>query len=654
MSAIKDLLQMIIAGYGRHIPCRDAYFRCFHHSILNRLNRRADVVLRKLDFQERLCSITRIPQNLNIAEEEKKSIIEAADKAVESVFNLLGSGEKKLIPIPWSTDFISGFEWKPGTYYRKYNQVDLTNSADVKVPREISRCHHLLHLALAYHFTSDKRYAKTCVEHIVNWIDENPFMYSINWGCAMDVGIRAINWIWALSLLKDYQYKESRKKIYESLYQHGWYIYRNLEGTNWGYNNNHYFSDIVGLLHIAMLFPKDKDAKEWLKFAQSTFFRETRLQILPSGMLYEGSTNYHRLVTELVLTSVVLMKRNDINVPPDIMGRLESMFDIIMQLTMPDGTMPIVGDQDNGRVLPLGVENLNDHRYLLAVGAMLFDRADMKHLCSGYNIYAAVLAGSREEYETIKEENVQLKSKLIRDAGFAVMRKDDSYLLFNVDNQGMYRDTGTAMSHTHCDWFSFVLAAKGMLFIVDPGSYVYSSDAKVRNLFRSTRMHNTITIDDENQEKMPEKLLWDYKRKEHPKMIKWSSNTKIDRIECAHDGYSWLGDKITHRRIVDFDKENAAWIITDQVVSEKEHNIALHFHLDENVEVLTNENGLILKKKDLSLVMRFEGGENIDVKIMPSNISKGYGEITDSKEIIVSNKIMNNTKLVTKIWLKRN
>lgn len=654
MSAIKKLLKMIIAGYGQHIPCRDAYYRCFHRSIVNRMNRRTDVVLGKLDFQEILCSITRIPQNLNIDEEEKKRIIEAADKAVECVFNLLGSGEKKLIPIPWSTDFISGFEWKPGTYYRKYNQVDLTNSADVKVPREISRCHHLLHLALAYHFTDDKRYAKTCVEHIVNWIDENPFMYSINWGCAMDVGIRAINWIWALSLLKDYQYKESHKKIYESLYQHGWYIYRNLEGTNWGYNNNHYFSDIVGLLHIALLFRDDKEGAEWLKFAKSTFYRETRLQILPSGMLYEGSTNYHRLVTELVLTSVVLIRRNGINVPPDILGRLESMFDFIMQMTMPDGTMPIIGDQDNGRVLPLGVENLNDHRYLLAVGAMLFDRADMKHLCTGYNIYAAVYAGSSDEYEKIRVVNVQLKSKFIRDAGFALMRKDDSYLLFNVDNQGMYRDTGTAMSHTHCDWFSFVLAAKGMLFIVDPGSYVYSSDAKARNLFRSTRMHNTITIDDENQEKMPEKLLWNYKRVESPQIIKWGSNQSCDIIECEHHGYNWLGDIITHRRRVEFNKDQTSWTITDKVTSKQSHDITAHYHLDKGVEVSKVGKLIILRKGGISLELQFEGADEEDLKVVPSQLSEGYGHLMESKEIVVSKSKINDFELVTKIWERKN
>ena len=654
MSALRDLINMILAGYGRHIPCRDACYRYCNHSIEKRLNRRADVELGQSNFQDRLCSITKIPQNLFIDEEEKKRIIAAADKAVEGVFNLLGSGEKKLIPIPWSTDFISGFNWKPGTYYRKYTQVDLKNNADVKVPREISRCHHLLHLALAYHFTGDTRYAKTCVEHILDWIEKNPLMYSINWGCAMDVGIRAVNWIWALSLLKGYQYKEFHKKIYESLYQHGWYIYRNLEGTNWGYNNNHYFSDIVGLLHIALLFPEDKESKVWFGFAKSTFYRETRLQILPSGMLYEGSTNYHRLAVELVLSSVVLLKRNGEDVPPDIIGRMESMFDFVMQMTMPDGTMPIVGDQDNGRVLPWGIEDLNDHRYLLTVGAMLFNRADMKNFCSGYNIYAAIFAGSREEYERIKGEHIQLQSQLIRDAGFAILRKENNYFLFNVDNQGMYRDTGTSLSHTHCDWFSFVLASNGTTFIVDPGSYVYSSNAKARNEFRSTRMHNTVTVDGENQEKMPEKLLWAYGRKERPRLIKWSSNIKRDLIECEHDGYSWLGDSITHRRVIDYEKENLTWKIIDTIVCENNHKIAAHFHLAKNVEIINNGNIIVLRKNDNSLMLQFCCEEKIDVKVESSQVSNGYGELTESNEInVISTNKTNSFEFVTKIWLKK-
>ena len=65
--------------------------------------------------------------------------------------------------------------------------VDNSNNADVKVPRELSRSHHLLWLGQAYLLTKNEKYVNEFIFQIENWIDENPIMKSINWGCAMDV-----------------------------------------------------------------------------------------------------------------------------------------------------------------------------------------------------------------------------------------------------------------------------------------------------------------------------------------------------------------------------------------------------------------------------------------------------------------------------------
>lgn len=655
MSGIKDLIQILAAGNSRHIPLRDLYYSTGHKQIARRLGKRADACIDDNSFWDSL-SIATGQKNavIEVPIAEKMAIIEDAEKSLNNIFNLLGSGEVKLNPIQWNMDFIHGYEWKKGTYYLKYNQVDLSNNADVKIPREISRCHHLLRLALAYRFTGEEKYAKTIINHIEDWINENPLMYSINWGCAMDVAIRAVNWIWALSLLENYKVeKRALNKIKVSLYQHGWFIYNNLEGNNYSYNNNHYFSDIVGLLHIAILFREDKAADQWLRFAILTFYRETRLQVLPSGMTFECSTNYSRLVLELVLTSVVYLKRNGVDVPPDIWQRLERMFEFTMKLTMPNGEMPIVGDQDNGRVLPWGIEDLNDHRYLLATGAILFNRGDFKQYDTGYNVYAAVFAGTQEEYNQINMTDSDVGSELIRDAGFALMRKGKNYLLFNADNQGMYRDTGTGLSHTHCDWFSFILCAKGVPFIIDPGSYVYSSDADARNVFRSTKMHNTLVVDDENQVRMEEKQLWYWNRSIIPHVLSWESDDHQDRIEAEIDAFSWLGDNIKHRRCVQYVKSDCVWTIRDEFQAAKNHNIRILFHLDEEVVPSVDGRCIILSSKGITLLMEIITESEFQIVIEDSLISKSYGHKIEAKTVSLSMENINNTELSTKIWVRK-
>lgn len=647
MSKLK-VIDTILLAYGSRLKFCDIYCQCHHKVIASNLMKKGNACYKQISILDSL-------QFENITDGEKMTIIALADKTLNNTFNYLGSGDCKLDSINWGQDFKSGYVWPTGTYYKKYKQVDLSNNADVKVPRELSRSHFLLHLALAYQFNNDEKYAKKAFDLMEDWIDKNPLMYSINWGCAMDVAIRAVNWIWALPLLGHYKASEkTSNKIKGSLYQHGWFIYRNFEGNYFNYNHNHYFSDLVGLIHISLLFKGDKQADRWLKYSLNAFYREIRLQVLPSGMSFEGSTNYNRLLIELILPSLIILKRNGVEVPPDIWGRLESMFDFIMNITMPNGEVPIIGDQDNGRCLSWGTEPINDERYLMSVGAMLFGRSDFKAAGNGFNVYCAIFGDndSKNTYDSIAVEPATLKSRFYRDAGFAIMRNNNDYLLFNADNQGMYRDTGTIVSHTHCDWFSFVLAVNGIPFIVDPGSYVYSSDASERNRFRSTAMHNTIVVDDEDQEKINPRTLWDYRRKSHPVIEAWNTSSDSDSINCHHNGYNWLGGETRHTRRVGFEKRISRWVIEDEVKSSDARGVTLYFHLDADVDALVSNNIVTLSRNGQSIALEIKCSSIFGITIQDSHISKGYGELTSSKVVCVKIDKTCESKVYTTIWKK--
>src|SRR5262249_56714130 len=101
-------------------------------------------------------------------------------------------------------------------------------------------------------------------------------------------------------------------------------------------------------------------------------------QTSEDGVDYEKSTAYHRLVLELFLTSGLLLESHGDRPPKAWLARLEKMFEFVEAYVKPDGSIPLVGDADDGRVQKLGVQPINDHRYLLSVGAVVFDRADFK------------------------------------------------------------------------------------------------------------------------------------------------------------------------------------------------------------------------------------------------------------------------------------
>lgn len=630
----------------------EIYYKVLGKRIVRSMDKNSMVSIDSIKFLNDLHAKLAIPTDLIFNKTEKNLVLNDASNTVNGVYNLLGSGDVVLNPIQWHTDFKTGFRWDPGIFYKEYNQEEIGTRSDVKVPRELSRSHHLLRTGLAYRMTGNEKYAEICIVQMKGWIEENPLMFSINWGCTMDVAIRAINWIWTLGLINNSKNLDcaSTDKIKCSLYQHGWFIYRNPEKSNI-YNGNHYLSDLAGQIHLGLLFKDMKEPREWLEKGKAEFFREIRLQILPTGMSFERSTNYNRLVFELILFTVFVLKSNNHEIPADIWYRLEKMFEFIMYTLKPDGNSPIIGDKDNGRLLPLGAETTNNFRYLLSLGALLFDRADFKQHSEGFNIYCSILGGEDavERWKKIPDMTSMLVSKAFPDAGLYIMRGKNDYLLFNATGKGKYPEIGPA-SHTHSDLFSIELYTLGKSFLIDPGTFVYTADAEMRMLYRSTRMHNTVTVDGQSQNTLRRELLWDFRRDAVPQIMKWESNNEMDRVTAIHNGYARLKEPVMHERTVKFDKINEKWIIKDLITGNGQHDLEWFFHFDVGIDFIIIDNTAVTHCEDnRNITLTFEQKHGLTLRKETSFVSKSYGIKEDGQVLVAHIKESIPIELVIEI-----
>lgn len=615
--------------YGLRRRMLEFYYKLFSNHIAWKLKKKCNKSLSNDAFLTRLGMVLKIPDDVYVGELTKKGIIGEADKTASGIYNILGSGEVKLTYIDWHIDFKSGYLWVPGKFFRKYIQESIDSNSDVKVPRELSRSHHLLNASLAYRITKDEKYARLCIDQIISWINHNPLMYSINWGCTMDVAIRAVNWIWTLGLLSGSQYLTNDKieKIKVSLYQHGWFIWRNPE-KELVYSNNHYLSDLAGQLHLGLIFTGIGEPCRWLEKGKAELFREMRLQILPSGMSYERSTHYNRLVLELIMVPVMLLKKNGHEIPSDIWYRLEKMFEFIMYTLKPDGTSPIVGDQDNGRLLKFGSDDFNDFRYLLSIGAMLFKRSDFKNCGDGFNVYCSIFGNENafESWAIIRQGDIKLVSRAFPDAGIYICRNKDNYLMFNIAGRGLYPELIPG-GHSHSDLLSFELFTRGKSFIVDPGSYVYTPDADQRMLFRSTEMHNTVTIDGESQDILCREKIWGYKRNAIPELLIWESDNDLDKVIATQNGYMRLTEPVHHERTIVYYKSDEKWVIKDHLQGLGYHTFEWFFHFDTGIDFDIIENKVKTRCCDgKNITLLFNSVTNFELVKRESFISKSYGE----------------------------
>lgn len=558
-------------------------------------------------------------------------IIEDANKICSHVFNLLGSGDVFLGgKLPWNKDFKSGYIWE-NEFYKDIKIVDLNNNADVKVPWELSRFQHLFTLGKAYWVTGNEKYAIEFVDEIDDWIEKNPVEMSVNWTCTMDVGIRAVNWIAASSF-----FKESKSinenfwlKFNKSLYLHGRYIKKNLENKS-AHTGNHYLSNIVGLVWLGIYFNsltisdvnKRNHPKKWLEYGLEEMEKEMFVQNNPDGTNYEASTSYHRLVTELFLLTTIMCKKNDIYFTKNYMGRLEKTCEFIMNITKPNGLSPIIGDADDGRLLILSNYSTwirNDFRHLLGIAGELFDRDDFRYYGKEYSEDAFWI---HQYFKNVVEKPKPLTSIDYKDGGYYILRNDRVYCCIRCGELS-FRGEGV---HSHNDQLSFELNVDGEDFIVDPGTYIYTADYKMRNLFRSTAMHNTVQIEGQEQNVFEEKNLFYMKEQTFARNLKFNNSF----FEGEHVGYK---EKIgvTHNRKI-FLKEDRIIFrdVLDGINNNTNWGMFSLLNLSPNVTKDIRNKTIYLQSKQSVITFHCTNYE-----LAHSFVSNGYGEINENQKFII-------------------
>jgi len=550
---------------------------------------------------------------------------------------LLGSGPMVIEPMRWNEDFIHNYTWINNRYYTKYKIVDLNETRDVKVPWDLSRCQHFLILAEAFRITKDIQYAEKILIQIEHWLDNNPYLYSVNWTSAMDVAIRASNWICSIGLICNHININNKlaARIFKSLHEHGAYIYNNLE-KYFPYSGNHYASNIAGLILISTIFLDTKNGKTWFNFAKQELFQEIRTQVLSSGVHFEKSIGYHRLVTEFFLYSILHLKKIGEEIPGDIDERLKNMLLFILAYTKKDNSTPSIGDQDDGRFLPFSLCRINDHTYLLGLGYHIYKDVRFEQYKS-FGKLERLFFGLKE---VSSNDCIQLSEKLVLnfcDAGYAFIKDNSFYLAFTNLGPDKFSDSksiGKTSSHIHSDLLSFELTFNNTHFIVDPGSYVYTSNPKERNEFRSTAMHNTVCIDKENHHIYSSKNLFKVVNIGLPSKIVDLSNNNTIRLQSEHYAYNRLTDKVIHKRKIEYSRSTKTLLLTDFLLGKNKHLAQWFFHFGYELTVeLVNKNSVSVSDKNNEMIIKFDL-DKISLFVEHSYISPSYGIKLPSKKLI--------------------
>ncbi len=468
---------------------------------------------------------------------------------------------KDYAPIDWQLDFKSGYRWNETCFYTKV-PITVAAGSDIKVPWELSRCQHLPQLAVSFSIDKNEKHAQEFRDQVLDFMAQNPPLFGVNWRCAMDVAIRAVNWIVAYDLFcsQGFKFDPAFQSLFaRSLYEHGEAISSGLEWHPF-IRSNHYLANICGLIFISARLQNQKTVDRWFDFACKEFQNEWGRQFLSEGANFESSTSYHRLSAEMLTYTAAILSTSANNRLPDnflsaeFFSCLEKTAEFSMHISKHNNRVAQIGDNDSGRFLklelPASQENeFLDHRHLVNLINGFFAREDLdnfagektlprqwldQHLTSQCRVSyrkvnqpaaaqeVVIDSGDPHFFETqFLAAEQDKRSEIFLTWPHAL--KDSEFHHFAYPKFGVYIFKTIQMNliircgshrwdisggHAHNDQLSFDLEFEGVDWVSDPGSYLYTPAPELRNLYRSSHAHFAPTLQGEEQSPLNEGLFF--------------------------------------------------------------------------------------------------------------------------------------------------
>jgi len=269
------------------------------------------------------------------------------------------------------------------------------------------------------------------------------------------------------------------------------------------------------------------------------------------------------MILHLLLWALRLSEIHQAPLSPQVRSRAQAALDFMRSwVDVHSGLAPNYGSDDGTLLFPLASASYRDFRPLLQLGAAILDRPS---LLAGPWDEAPLWFGIKPETPGFKPETIKPSaaiSSALGQTGYFRLGDADSWALIRA---GHYARRPFQADQLHVD-----LWCHGLNLARDPGTYLYNGPAPWNNGLSATAVHNTVTVDYQDQMRRAGRFLWLDWAQASGRMFASNHDAVPDRFAGEHDGYRRLG--VTHRRMVQWLK-GAGWLIVDDIEGDLEEDL---------------------------------------------------------------------------------
>lgn len=436
-------------------------------------------------------------------------------------------------------------------------------------------------MGYAYRVNKDEKYAKEWIFQYMDWIKKNPLLeipkeeYEILDNSSLQDETENNRFAWRPlevserlqgQLIQYLLFLPAQSFTPDFLTEFLWNFHRHATflSKNYSEQGNHLLFEAQRMFYAGTFFPEFKEASEWRKSGIDILNHGILQQVYPDGGQYELDPHYHLATINIFHSALNMGTVNGFQkeFPQNYIDTIERMIMFYANICFPDYSNPCFSD------------------------ALLTGK---QYTINCYKKWSALFPDNQviRYFATEGKEGTlpDYLSKGFTTSGFFIFRnswgKNATQMVVKAGPKGEW--------HCQPDNGTFELWFNGKNLFPDSGSYVFAGDEevmKLRNWFRSTSVHNTLTLNNQTIEATESVTKL------------WKPEGKTQILVTENPSYKDL----RHRRSVFF-VDNSFFVIVDEAIGKTKGTVNLHYQLCEGrIKLDTQNMSLTTVLKDKSNV----------------------------------------------------
>ncbi len=437
---------------------------------------------------------------------------------------------------------------------------------DIKFTWEAGRFGWAYILGRAYRLSGDERYPAAFWGRTAEFLHANPPQMGPHWESAQEVALRLLAFVFAAQVFaaSPHTTPQQAALLAQAVTDCAARIPPTLAYSR-SQNNNHLLTEAAGLYTAGLALPGAPQASAWRKMGWRWFISGLLDQISDNGAYTQQSANYHRLMLQVAMWMACISIPAGDALPGQVCQCLTAATHWLLALVETgSGHVPNLGPNDGAYVFPVSVCQFGDYRPVLQAAAQAFFPGTVLSPAAVFppgpwdemGLWLKVQPGS------CSHELSKTTSPSASLTGVPLV-PPPPHVLGDKANSWVYvRAVRFDARPGHADQLHIDLWWRGINLAQDPGTYLYNAPPPWDNALAGSAIHNTVTIDGQDQMYRAGRFLWlDWAQARVTSYGK-ASDGSFERLVAQHNGYRRLG--VTHQRAVEWQAGN--WLVTDDLL----------------------------------------------------------------------------------------